>query len=162
MAQHTIILAGGCFWGVQELIRRIPGVIETEAGYAGGQQVSPRYNDVKQGNSGHAESVRVVYDDNQLSLQTLLVEHFFRLHDPTTRNRQGNDHGSQYRSAIFCFNNEQLETALAARKIVAESGLWPNTVVTEVLPAGKFWSAEDEHQDYLQKFPNGYTCHFYR
>lgn len=155
------ILAGGCFWGMEDLIRKLPGVVETHVGYTGGDLDSPDYKQVKTGNTGHAESIRIVYDPNKTSYRELL-EFFFQIHDPTTINRQGNDLGSQYRSAIFFLNDDQ---KAEAEKIIAEidaSGRWPNKVVTEVAPAGKWWDAEEYHQDYLEKYPEGYTCHFIR
>lgn len=155
------ILAGGCFWGMEDLIRKLPGVVETHVGYTGGNLDSPDYKQVKTGNTGHAESIRIVYDPNKTSYRKLL-EFFFQIHDPTTIDRQGNDLGSQYRSAIFFLNDDQ---KAEAEKIIAEidaSGRWPKKVVTEVAPAGKWWDAEEYHQDYLEKYPEGYTCHFIR
>lgn len=162
MASKTIFLAGGCFWGVQDLIRELEGVLETEVGYMGGTLENPTYDHVKLGNTGHAETVRIVYDPERLSLTDLLVQHFFRLHDPTTLNRQGNDRGTQYRSAIFCSDASQHEEALAAIRQVEAGGFWSNPLTTTVECNDQFWPAEDFHQDYLQKVPNGYTCHFYR
>jgi peptide-methionine (S)-S-oxide reductase len=151
------ILAGGCFWGVQDLIRKQPGVISTRVGYTGGDVRNATYRN----HGTHAEAVEIVYDPAVTDYRTLL-EFFFQLHDPTTRNRQGNDMGSSYRSAIFYTDDEQKRIALDIIADVDASGLWPGKVVTEVSPAGDFWQAEPEHQDYLQRYPNGYTCHFVR
>ena len=152
-------LAGGCFWGVEELFRSMPGVISTEVGYTGGTVDNATYDIVKKGQSGHAESIRITFDPAVVSYEELLA-HFFRLHDPTTPNRQGNDVGSQYRSAIF-FHDEQQRAA--AEKVKGEmAARWPRPITTEIVPAGKFHSAEEYHQDYLQKHPNGYTCHYLR
>ncbi len=161
-ATETIYLAGGCFWGMEDLLRQIPGVLQTEAGYTGGHLENPRYDDTHDSKSGHAEAVKVVFDPTKLSLETLLAEHFFRMHDPTTLNRQGNDVGTQYRSAIFYFSDAQRATAEAVKQRVSSSGKWKRPVVTEITPAGKWWRAEEYHQAYLQKNPGGYTCHFYR
>jgi methionine-S-sulfoxide reductase len=149
-------------WGVQALIRQLHGVEETEVGYMGGELDAPTYDHVKLGNTGHAETVRIVYDPAKLSLTDLLIQHFFRLHDPTTLNRQGNDRGTQYRSAIFCMDEDQQAEALAAIKQVEDSGFWPDPLTTTVEMNDRFWPAESFHQDYLEKVPNGYTCHFYR
>ncbi len=157
-----VFLAGGCFWGMEELLRAIPGVLETEVGYTGGKTRSPTYEHIKRGDTGHAESVRVVYDPKQLSLETLLTEGFFRMHDPTTPNRQGNDVGSQYRSAIFVANAEQRSAAERAKAAAAKSGRWKAPIVTEIVAAGEWTPAEGYHQDYLQKNPGGYTCHWMR
>jgi peptide methionine sulfoxide reductase msrA/msrB len=154
-------LAGGCFWGMEELLRAMPGVIETEVGYTGGSSKSPRYEDVKTGITGHAESVRVLFDPKKTSYETILKE-YFRIHDPTTANRQGNDIGSQYRSAIFYRNAGQKEVAERVKAEVERSGKWEKKIVTEVVPANEFWPAEDYHQDYLVKNPGGYTCHYER
>jgi peptide methionine sulfoxide reductase msrA/msrB len=159
--REEAVLAGGCFWGVEEIIRKIPGVIDTEVGYTGGTTSNATYNQVKTGQTGHAESVRVVFDPSVLSYEALLGW-FFRLHDPTTMNRQGNDEGTQYRSAIFYENDEQKRTAEAVKARVNASGKWPRPVVTAIVPAGEFWRAEDYHQDYLENNPGGYTCHFLR
>jgi methionine-S-sulfoxide reductase len=158
---ETATLAGGCFWGVEDLIRRIPGVIDTEVGYTGGTLEGPRYEQVKTGRTGHAEAVRVVFDPERLSFEALLGW-FFRMHDPTTRNRQGNDAGTPYRSAIFSHDEEQRHVAEAVKRRVDESGTWGRPVVTEIVPAGPFYPAEDYHQDYLVKNPGGYTCHWVR
>lgn len=151
------LLAGGCFWGMQELLRRLPGVVATRVGYTGGSVPNATYRN----HEGHAEAVEVVFDPGRLSYRALL-EHFFQIHDPTTPNRQGNDLGSSYRSAIFHFDETQRRIALATIAEIDASGLWPGKVVTEVVPAGPFWEAEPEHQDYLQRNPGGYTCHFVR
>lgn len=158
---QTAILAGGCFWGVQELIRKVPGVIDTEVGYTGGLTADPVYEQVKKGTTGHAESVRVVFDPKVVSYERLL-DLFFTLHDPTTPNRQGNDIGTQYRSAIFYTSPAQKE--LAAKKIAEwnQSGKWKKPLTTELVEAPKFYPAESYHQDYLVKNPGGYTCHYYR
>ncbi|MBN1773330.1 MAG: bifunctional methionine sulfoxide reductase B/A protein [Deltaproteobacteria bacterium] len=159
--RETALLAGGCFWGVEQLLRELDGVLDTEVGYAGGTLDHARYTDVKTGRTGHAEAVRLEFDPARLSYADLL-RYFFRLHDPTTRNRQGNDVGSQYRSAIFYFDDEQRATAERIKAEVDGSGRWPAPVVTEIVPAGPFWPAEEYHQDYLVRNPNGYTCHWLR
>jgi peptide methionine sulfoxide reductase msrA/msrB len=147
---------------MEDLIRGIPGVIETEVGYAGGETKDPTYAVVKTGRTGHAESVRVVFDPTRLSYAELLENWFFRMHDPTTVDRQGNDRGSQYRSAIFYADAMQREVAEAVIARVDASGRWPAPVVTQVVAAGEFTPAEDYHQDYLEKHPGGYSCHFMR
>jgi len=152
-------LAGGCFWGVEELIRKLPGVINTEVGYTGGTLAKPRYEDVKTGRTGHAESIEIEFDPAKISYDAIL-DFFFRLHDPTTANRQGNDVGSQYRSAIFVHDEKQREAAEQAKQ--RAQAKWPRPIVTEIVPASEFWVAEDYHQDYLQRYPNGYTCHWVR
>ena len=157
MTTETAILAGGCFWGVQELLRQRDGVISTRVGYTGGQNENPTYRN----HPGHAEAVEIVFDPERISYRDIL-EFFFQIHDPTTLNRQGNDIGLSYRSAIFYTSEAQKETALETIADVDASGLWPGKVVTEVAPAGPFWEAEPEHQDYLERIPNGYTCHFPR
>jgi methionine-S-sulfoxide reductase len=159
--QEVATLAGGCFWGVEELIRKTPGVIDTTAGYAGGTLANPRYEDLKTGRTGHAETVEIVFDPDRISYEEIL-RFFFRFHDPTTKNRQGNDVGTQYRSAIFYHDEAQRETAERVKKEVDASGKWPRPVVTEIVPATKFWPAEDYHQDYLQRIPWGYNCHYVR
>jgi peptide methionine sulfoxide reductase msrA/msrB len=159
--RETVILAGGCFWGMEELLREIPGVLETEVGYSGGFLDNATYPDVKRGTTGHAEAVRVVFDPERLPFERLLAW-FFRMHDPTTKNRQGNDVGSQYRSAIFTTTEEQRHTAAEVVARVEASGKWKRPLTTEVVPAGAFWRAEDYHQGYLQQYPNGYTCHYLR
>jgi peptide-methionine (S)-S-oxide reductase len=151
------ILAGGCFWGVQDLIRKLPGVISTRTGYTGGDVANATYRHHK----GHAEALEVIFDPEKISYRDLL-EFFFQIHDPSTRNRQGNDIGTSYRSAIFYTSDEQKRVAEDTIADVDASGLWPGKVVTEVTPAGPFWEAEPEHQDYLEHYPNGYTCHFPR
>jgi peptide methionine sulfoxide reductase msrA/msrB len=159
---ETAILAGGCFWGMEDLIRKIPGVLETEVGYEGGTTERPNYEQVKTGRTGHAESVRVTFDPKQLSYADLLEKWFFKMHDPTTANRQGNDVGTQYRSAIFVSSEEQRKVAEQVKKRVNESGKWKKPVVTEIVNAGPFTPAESYHQDYLEKNPGGYTCHWMR
>lgn len=155
------VLAGGCFWGMQDLIRKMPGVIDTRVGYTGGTVPNATYNIVKTGTSGHAESIEIEFDPARISYRDIL-EYFFQIHDPTTSNRQGNDIGSQYRSAIFFESEAQKATAIDTIADVEASGLWPGKVVTEVTPVSDFWVAEDMHQDYLEEYPNGYTCHFAR
>ncbi len=156
---ETATLAGGCFWGVEELLRKLPGVIDTKVGYAGGTLKNPRYEDVKTGRTGHAESLQIAFDPSKVSYDTIL-DHFFRLHDPTTKDRQGNDVGSQYRSAIFVHDDEQRDAA--ERAIARAQQKWPRPITTQIVPFAEFWEAEDYHQDYLQRYPNGYTCHYYR
>ncbi|MBE8519671.1 peptide-methionine (S)-S-oxide reductase MsrA [Amycolatopsis sp. H6(2020)] len=151
------VLAGGCFWGMQELFRRQPGVISTRVGYSGGDVPHATYRN----HGTHAEAIEVIYDPAQTTFRDLL-EFFFQVHDPTTKNRQGNDIGLSYRSAIYFENDEQKRVAEDTIADVDASGLWPGKVVTEVAPVGDFWEAEPEHQDYLQRIPNGYTCHFVR
>jgi peptide methionine sulfoxide reductase msrA/msrB len=158
---ETAIMAGGCFWGVEELLRVLPGVVASDVGYTGGQVASPTYSDVKTGRSGHAEAVRIVFDPSVLSYEQLLL-YFFKIHDPTTKNRQGNDVGTQYRSAIFYQSPAQQQTALAVIDRVNKSGAWKAPVSTEVVAGVEYTPAEEYHQDYLQKHPNGYTCHFER
>ncbi|MBN2358165.1 MAG: bifunctional methionine sulfoxide reductase B/A protein [Deltaproteobacteria bacterium] len=160
-ATATAILAGGCFWGMEEIARQIEGVIDVEVGYTGGGLANPRYEDVKTGRTGHAEAIRVRFDPRRLGYEQLL-EYFFRMHDPTTPDRQGNDRGSQYRSAIFCLDDQQRAIAERVRRRVDQSKKWPRPVVTEIAAAGPWWPAEDHHQDYLQKNPGGYTCHWLR
>src|ERR1700758_541009 len=151
------ILAGGCFWGAQDLIRKLPGVISTRVGYTGGTVANATYRNHR----GHAEAIEITFDPDRTSYRDLL-EFFFQIHDPTTLNRQGNDIGTSYRSAIFYLTEAQRETAEDTIADVNASGLWPGKVVTEVSPAGPFWEAEPEHQDYLEKYPDGYTRHFVR
>lgn len=158
---ETATLAGGCFWGVEELFRNLPGVTDTTVGYTGGTIENPNYNVVKTGRSGHAESLQIVFDPDRISFEDILA-YFFRLHDPTTANRQGNDIGTQYRSAIFYHGDKQKEIAERVKDRVDRSGKWRSKVVTEIVPATKFYPAEENHQDYLQKYPNGYTCHYLR
>jgi len=159
--REEALLAGGCFWGMEEIIRAIPGVIETEVGYTGGTTSNATYEQVKSGRTGHAESVRVVFDPARLSYEDLLGW-FFRMHDPTTLNRQGNDVGTSYRSAIFYNSEAQRLTAEAVKARVEASGKWPRPIVTAIVPASDWWPAESYHQDYLEKNPGGYTCHFLR
>jgi peptide methionine sulfoxide reductase msrA/msrB len=159
--EEVAILAGGCFWGMEDIIRKIPGVLGTEVGYAGGALKGPKYEDVKTGKTGHAEAVQVTFDPRKLSYEDLL-RWFFRMHDPTTLNRQGNDVGTQYRSAIFVFDETQRATAEKVKDRVNKSGKWKRPVVTEIITAGPFYPAEDYHQDYLVKNPGGYTCHYLR
>ena len=151
------ILAGGCFWGVQDLVRKLDGVASTRVGYSGGDVPNATYRN----HGTHAEAIEIVFDPERISYRDLL-EFFFQIHDPTTKNRQGNDVGTSYRSAIFYVDDEQKRVALDTIADVEASGLWPGTVVTEVTPAGDFWEAEPEHQDYLERYPSGYTCHFPR
>jgi peptide-methionine (S)-S-oxide reductase len=151
------ILAGGCFWGVQDLVRRQPGVISTRVGYSGGEVENATYRN----HGNHAEAIEVLFDPALTSYRALL-EFFFQIHDPTTKNRQGNDVGASYRSAIFYTSDEQKAVAEDTIADVDASSLWPGKIVTEVTPAGAFWEAEPEHQDYLERIPNGYTCHFVR
>ncbi|WP_046301059.1 peptide-methionine (S)-S-oxide reductase MsrA [Mycobacterium sp. UM_Kg27] len=152
------ILAGGCFWGMQDLIRKQPGVVSTRVGYTGDPNVP---NATYRHHGSHAEAIEITYDPTATDYRSLL-EFFFAIHDPTTRNRQGNDVGTSYRSAIFYLDDEQRQIALDTIADVEASGRWPGKVVTEVSPAGDFWEAEPEHQDYLERFPGGYTCHYIR
>ncbi len=154
-------LAGGCFWGMEEIIRKLPGVKETQVGYTGGRTSNPSYREVSSGQTGHAESVQIIFDPKVISFEQLLG-FYFRMHDPTTLNQQGNDKGAQYRSAIFYYGSKQSKTAETIRKKVDALGKWKKPIVTEIIAAQAFWKAESEHQDYLQKNPNGYTCHFLR
>lgn len=156
--REEAILAGGCFWGMEELLRQVPGVLETEVGYSGGGVPNATYERVHAGDTGHTEAVRVVFDPTRLSYADLLGW-FFRMHDPTTPNRQGNDRGTQYRSAIFFGSPEQRRVAEEVKAKVDRSGKWQAPLVTQLAPAGRFWPAEPEHQDYLQRHPDGYTCH---
>ena len=157
MSTETAILAGGCFWGMQELLRNYPGVLSTRVGYSGGDVANATYRN----HGTHAEAVEIVFDPARLGFRTLL-EFFFQIHDPSTRDRQGNDRGASYRSGIYYTSEAQREVALDTIADVEASGLWPGKVVTEVKPAGPFWEAEPEHQDYLQRYPEGYTCHWVR
>lgn len=154
---ETAILAGGCFWGMQDLLRRYPGVVSTRVGYSGGDVPNATYRN----HGTHAEAIEIVFDPDQISYRQIL-EFFFQIHDPTTKNRQGNDVGISYRSALFYLNDEQKQVAEDTVADADASGLWPDKVVTEIMPAGPFWEAEPEHQDYLEHYPNGYTCHFIR
>lgn len=155
------ILAGGCFWGMEELIRRQDGVIGTRVGYTGGTLENPAYTDVKTGTTGHAEAVEIIFDTDVTSFEALL-RFFFKMHDPTTDDRQGNDIGSQYRSAIFYTSEAQQKTAQDLIRRMDASGKWPAPIVTAITPATPFYAAENEHQDYLMKNPDGYTCHWVR
>jgi peptide methionine sulfoxide reductase msrA/msrB len=160
-AHETAILAGGCFWGMEEIIRKIPGVLKTTVGYSGGKSASPTYEQVCTGTTGHAESIEIVFDPARLSYESLL-DYFFRMHDPTTLNRQHNDVGTQYRSAIFYFNEAQKQTAERVKARWDKSGKFSRPIVTEITAASKFYSAEDYHQEYLVKHPDGYNCHVLR
>jgi peptide-methionine (S)-S-oxide reductase len=151
------VLAGGCFWGVQDLVRKLPGVLSTRVGYTGGDVANATYRN----HGTHAEALEVVFDPSRITYRDLL-EFFFQIHDPTTVNRQGNDRGLSYRSAIYYTTDEQRRVADDTIADVNASGIWPGKVVTEVAPASAFWEAEPEHQDYLERIPNGYTCHFIR
>lgn len=155
--EERALLAGGCFWGMQELIRTFPGVLTTRVGYSGGDVPNATYRD----HGTHAESIEITYDPAVTDYRTIL-EYFFQIHDPSTKNRQGNDIGTSYRSAVFYVDDEQKRVAEETIADVNASGLWPGAVVTEVVPAGPFWEAEPEHQDYLRRYPDGYTCHFPR
>ncbi|PKU23561.1 peptide-methionine (S)-S-oxide reductase MsrA [Telmatospirillum siberiense] len=157
MAEERAVFAGGCFWGMQDLLRRLPGVLSTRVGYTGGEVPNATYRN----HGNHAEAVEIIFDPEKTTYRHLL-EFFFQIHDPTTPDRQGNDRGPSYRSAIFTTSEEQWKEALTTIADVEASGLWPGRVVTEVVPAGDFWEAEPEHQDYLLNYPNGYTCHFVR
>ena len=151
------ILAGGCFWGMQQLVRRLPGVVSTRVGYSGGDVKNATYRN----HGTHAEAIEITFDPSQTSFRDLL-EFFFQIHDPTTTNQQGNDRGASYRSAIFYTSEDQRRVAQDTIADAEASGLWPGKVVTELSPAGEFWEAEPEHQDYLERYPSGYTCHFVR
>jgi peptide-methionine (S)-S-oxide reductase len=157
VTSERAVLAGGCFWGMQDLIRHLPGVISTRVGYTGGGLRNASYRN----HGDHAEAIEIIFDPAKTSYRTLL-EFFFQIHDPTTRNRQGNDFGPSYRSAIFHTSDKQRQVALETIGDVNASGLWPGEVVTEVVQVGDFWEAEPEQQDYLERVPNGYTCHFVR
>ena len=157
MSQERAVLAGGCFWGMQDLIRRQPGVLTTRVGYTGGHVANATYRN----HAGHAEAIEIIFDPAKTSFRQIL-EFFFQIHDPTTLDRQGNDRGSSYRSAIFYTSDEQRRVAEDTIADVEASGLWPGKVVTEVAKVSDFWEAEPEHQDYLERIPNGYTCHFIR
>ncbi|GLQ48942.1 peptide-methionine (S)-S-oxide reductase MsrA [Dyella flava] len=154
---ETAVLAGGCFWGMQDLLRRYPGVLSTRVGYTGGDVANATYRN----HGTHAEAIEIVFDPGQLDYRRIL-EFFFQIHDPTTKNRQGNDVGMSYRSAIFYLDEEQKRVAEDTVADANASGLWPGKIVTEIAPAGPFWEAEPEHQDYLERYPDGYTCHFIR
>jgi len=157
MTTERAVLAGGCFWGVQDLVRKLPGVIATRVGYTGGDMANATYRN----HGSHAEGIEILFDPERISYRRLL-EFFFQIHDPTTLNRQGNDRGTSYRSGIYYTSEDQRQVAEDTIADVNASGLWPGKVVTEVQPAGDFWEAEPEHQDYLERIPNGYTCHFVR
>ena len=157
MTTERAVLAGGCFWGMQDLIRKQPGVISTRVGYTGGRVKNATYRN----HEGHAEAIEIIFDPAKTSFRTML-EFFFQIHDPTTLNRQGNDLGTSYRSAIFYTSDEQKRIAEDTIADVEASGLWPGKVVTEIASVGEFWEAEPEHQDYLERYPDGYTCHFIR
>jgi len=157
MAQERAVLAGGCFWGMQDLIRKQPGIVSTRVGYTGGEVPNATYRN----HGNHAEAIEIIYEPARTNYRAIL-EFFFQIHDPTTRDRQGNDVGASYRSAIFYANDEQKRIAEDTIADVEASGLWPGKVVTELAPVGDFWEAEPEHQDYLERIPNGYTCHFVR
>jgi peptide-methionine (S)-S-oxide reductase len=157
MKTETAVLAGGCFWGMQDLIRRYEGIVSTRVGYTGGDVANATYRN----HGSHAEAIEIIFDPAKLSYRELL-EFFFQIHDPSTRDRQGNDKGTSYRSAIYFTSDEQKRIAQATIAEIDGSGLWPGKVVTEVAPAGAFWEAEPEHQDYLERYPAGYTCHFVR
>lgn len=159
--EEIAIFGGGCFWGVQDIIRKLPGVLKTDVGYSGGGLLDPAYADVHKGLTGHAEVVRVYFSPQKISYEKLL-DYFFRLHDPTTLNRQGNDIGTQYRSVIFYQNDEQRKVASAKKEAVEQGKKWKKPVITEIVAAKPFYKAEDYHQDYLVKNPGGYTCHFLR
>lgn len=161
MKKEVATLAGGCFWGMEELFRALPGVLDTEVGYSGGQTPDATYNAVRTGRTGHAESLQISFDADKLSFEDLLL-FFFKVHDPTTADQQGNDIGSQYRSAIFYHSPEQHATADKVIARVNKSEAWKKPIVTQVTPFSAFYNAEDYHQDYLQKTPDGYTCHFVR
>jgi peptide-methionine (S)-S-oxide reductase len=157
MKTETAVLAGGCFWGMQDLIRRYEGIVSTRVGYAGGDVANATYRN----HGSHAEAIEIIFDPAKLSYRELL-EFFFQIHDPSTRDRQGNDKGTSYRSAIYYTSDEQRRIAQVTIADIDAAGLWPGKVVTEVAPAGPFWEAEPEHQDYLERYPTGYTCHFVR
>ena len=161
-AHEVAVLAGGCFWGVEDILRKVPGVIDTEVGYTGGWLENPTYDDTHDSKSGHAEAVKITFDPSIISYEDLLEQWFFKLHDPTTLNRQGNDAGTQYRSAIFPQNAQQKRTAEQVTARVEASGRWRRPLTTTVEPASTWYSAENYHQDYLRKHPGGYTCHYMR
>jgi peptide methionine sulfoxide reductase msrA/msrB len=160
--QEIATLAGGCFWGMEEILRKIPGILSTRVGYTGGELRNPEYGDVHTGSTGHAESVEVTFDPAVISYEELLEKYFFRMHDPTTLNRQGNDTGTQYRSAIFYHSDAQRKTAELVKERVSKSGQWKRPITTEITAAGPFYLAEEYHQKYLEKNPGGYSCHFIR
>ena len=154
-------LAGGCFWGMEELFRKMPGVLDAEAGYTGGTTPNPAYEQVKTGETGHAEAIKITFDPSETSYEALL-RFFFRMHDPTTLNSQGGDRGTQYRSAIFVHDENQRQTAKTVLDEENSSGFWPKPLVTEIRDAGPWWKAEEYHQGYLEKNPDGYSCHWVR
>jgi methionine-S-sulfoxide reductase len=160
--REVAVLAGGCFWGVEDILRSVPGVLDTEVGYTGGWLENPTYDDTHHSKSGHAEAVRITFDPSVLSYEDLLEKWFFRLHDPTTLNRQGNDVGTQYRSAIFPQDDAQRQTAERVKARVGASGRWRQPITTTIEPASTWYDAEGYHQDYLRKHPGGYTCHYMR
>ncbi len=157
MPNKKAYLAGGCFWGLEELFRAVPGILDTESGYTGGKNENPTY----EFHPGHAEALEITYDSEKITFKEVL-DFFFRVHDPTTKNRQGNDIGTAYRSAIFYQNEDEMKTAEKFIELVNNSGRWPEKVVTTIEPFKKFWKAEEYHQDYLQKNPDGYSCHYIR
>ena len=161
MKKEIATLAGGCFWGMEDILREIPGILNTTVGYTGGQAKNPTYKDVCTGKTGHAEAIEVTFDSEKIKFEEIL-NYFFRMHDPTTLNRQGNDIGTQYRSAIFFHSDEQKRIAENKKKDVQNSGRWKKPIATEITKATEFYSAEEYHQDYLKKNPGGYTCHFLR
>jgi peptide-methionine (S)-S-oxide reductase len=157
MKQERAVLAGGCFWGMQDLIRKLPGVISTRVGYTGGEIANPTYRN----HGNHAEAIEIIFDPETTTFRKML-EFFFQIHDPSTLNKQGGDMGESYRSAIFYVTEDQRDVALDTIADIDASGLWPDPVVTQVTPASEFWEAEPEHQDYLERIPSGYSCHFPR
>ncbi len=161
MTNQTAILAGGCFWGMEALFRKLPGVTDTETGYTGGSLKNPTYQHMKGGDTGHAEALKITFDPTKISYEKLL-EFFFQIHDPSTQDRQGNDRGTQYRSAIFYADDDQKRAAEKVMSLVNASGKWPGKLATQLVPAETFYDAEHFHQDYLEKNPGGYTCHFIR
>lgn len=162
MAKEYATLAGGCFWGMEDILRKVDGIIDTTVGYTGGTTENPTYKEVCTGKTGHAEAIEIEFDNSKISFGEILDKYFFRMHDPTTRNKQGGDIGTQYRSAIFFHSDEQKVQAETSIRKAMESGLWKNPIVTELQPASVFYSAEEYHQDYLMKNPGGYTCHYIR
>lgn len=161
MKKEKAILAGGCFWGMEDLIRKLPGILDTEVGYIGGNTENPTYEDVKTGTTNHAEAVEIIFNSDILSYEKLL-KFFFQIHDPSTKNRQGNDIGTSYASIIFYLNENQKQIAEEIIDKIDNSKKWPGKVVTEIKAATKFYPAEKYHQNYLENYPNGYTCHFIR
>jgi len=157
MSEERAVLAGGCFWGMQDLFRRYDGIVSTRVGYTGGNVANATYRN----HGTHAEAIEIIFDPDKITYRQIL-EFFFQIHDPTTRDRQGNDQGTSYRSAIFYTNDEQKRIAEETIAAADASGLWPGKLVTELAPAWEFWEAEPEHQDYLERYPDGYTCHFVR